>query len=95
MPDPRWVLYSTLCKAKWTPTQSVALLSRLMALHVPEEFERKFITHTRGSQGMLDRHKQAWEGMGWALISAWGWEGVGMGKAAASWEIYISCQHQR
>ena len=47
---------------------------RLMTLHAPGEFERKFIIHTRASQG--ESLGQAEAGLGWLWAEPKEWVGL-------------------
>lgn len=58
VPDPSWVH----SKARWTPyihTHSLLQVLRLKTLHAPGGSKRKFISHTRDSQGESHRQAQA------------------------------------
>lgn len=75
MPDPSWVH----SKARWTPyihIHSLLQVLRLKTLHAPGGSERKFIIHTRDSQG--ESHGQAQAGPGFpgqsrrlGFVSGW------------------------
>lgn len=91
--------FGHLMEAQWTDTWNFVEMSRLMAFHTPQQFERNFITHT----GMLGKAGQVQAGSG-SLGPTRGnrlglyynkWCGPGTRPPESEFDISYQCESRR